>query len=209
MSARRFAILDRDGTIIHEKRYLDDPAQVELLPGAAAGLRALSAAGLGLIVITNQSGLGRGYFDRPRLDAIHDRLVELLAAESVSLDAIYVCPHVPDDGCECRKPGVVLLTQAAQEHGFAPGDCLVLGDKACDIEMGRRAGATTFLTRTGYGAELEASGYDAADYVVNDVAEGAEIIAATLARGALPPGRNLLRPANGAKSLLPNTRLQC
>ena len=97
MLPQRFVILDRDGTIIVERCYLSDPAQVELIPGAGAALRQLSEIGLGLVVITNQSGIGRGYFDRSRLDLIHRRLCELLEAEGVRLDGIYTCPHVPED----------------------------------------------------------------------------------------------------------------
>jgi D-glycero-D-manno-heptose 1,7-bisphosphate phosphatase len=93
MSQRRFAVLDRDGTIIVERHYLSDASQVELIPGVAGGLRHLREMGLGLIVITNQSGIGRGFFDQARLDLIHQRLRELLQAEGVNLDDIYSCPH--------------------------------------------------------------------------------------------------------------------
>ncbi len=92
---RRFVALDRDGTIIAERQYLSSPNEVELLPGAGAGLRAMREQGLGLIIVTNQSAVGRGYFDMARLEEIHDRLRGLLAAEGVTLDGIYVCPHAP------------------------------------------------------------------------------------------------------------------
>lgn len=176
--SRRFAVLDRDGTIIHERNYLSDPAQVELLPGATQGLRRLAELGYGLVVVTNQSGVGRKYFDIATVDAVHGRLRELLAAEGVRLDAIYVCPHTPADECECRKPRPGLLHQAAKELGFAPADCIVIGDKACDVDLGRAVGARTFLVRTGYGAKEEAAG-TAADYVVDDLAAVAVMLAAT------------------------------
>ena len=176
MKRRRFVVLDRDGTIIVERQYLSDPRQVELIPGAASGLRQLSEMGLGLVVITNQSAVGRGFFDQARLDLIHQRLCELLNAEGVHLDGIYVCPHTPEDACPCRKPRPGLLELAAQELGFDPQACFVVGDKACDIELGQRVGATTFLARTGYGAQVAAESTVTPDYVVDDLWDAAQII---------------------------------
>jgi D-glycero-D-manno-heptose 1,7-bisphosphate phosphatase len=176
MNRRRFVALDRDGTLIAERHYLAEPGQVELIPGAAAGLRRLAGLGLGLVVVTNQSGVGRGYFDLPQLDLVHRRLGQLLAEEGVRLDGIYVCPHTPEDDCTCRKPRPGLLERAATELGFHPRDGFMVGDKACDIEVGRRVGATTFLVRTGYGAEVAAGGRVAADYVVDDLPAAARVI---------------------------------
>src|SRR4051794_39513886 len=96
MSRQRFVLLDRDGTINVEHHYLSRPEQVELLPEAARGLRHMQSLGLGLVVITNQSGIGRGYFNEIRLTQIHQRLLDLLAAEQVRLSAIYYCPHTPE-----------------------------------------------------------------------------------------------------------------
>jgi D-glycero-D-manno-heptose 1,7-bisphosphate phosphatase len=176
MTSRRFAVLDRDGTIIVERHYLSDPEQVELLPGAARGLRKLSELGLGLVVVTNQSAVGRGYFDEKRLDLIHRRLAELLAAEAVPPMSIYVCPHRPEAGCRCRKPLPGLLQQAARDLGFDAASSFVIGDKACDIELGKQVMATTLLVRTGYGAELAQTGSVSPDYVVHDLARAADVI---------------------------------
>jgi D-glycero-D-manno-heptose 1,7-bisphosphate phosphatase len=174
-SARRgVVVLDRDGTINVERRYLADPGQVELIEGAAEGLRHLRDLGLELIVVTNQSGVGRGYFTERTLAAVHARLVDCLAVEGVELGGIYVCPHVPADGCRCRKPGTALLEQAARERGFDPREAFVIGDKASDVELGRRAESTTVLVRTGYGAEAAATA--GADYVVEDLREAARVI---------------------------------
>lgn len=175
MQARRFVLLDRDGTLIAERNYLACVEDVELLPGAAPGLRLLNQAGLGLAVVTNQSGLGRGYFDWAALDAIHARMTQLLADEDVTLAGIYVCPHVPDDGCACRKPQPGLAHRAAAELHFELAASFVIGDKPCDIELGRRLGAVTFLVRTGYGAHWEREGLRA-DYTVDDVLAAAQII---------------------------------
>lgn len=169
-------VLDRDGTIIVERHYLSDPDQVALIPEAAKGLRQLQALGLRLVVITNQSGIGRGFFDEVCLERIHRRMRELLAAEGVRLDGIYVCPHRPEDNCACRKPEIGLLTRAARELGFDPRASFVVGDKPCDIELGRRVHATTFLVRTGYGAQFAATGEIAPDYVAEHVGEVAQVI---------------------------------
>jgi D-glycero-D-manno-heptose 1,7-bisphosphate phosphatase len=170
MSAgRRFVLLDRDGTINVERNYLATPAGVELLPGAAEGLRAMRALGLGLVVITNQSGIGRGLFDLETLQAIHARLDALLADAGVRLDGTYWCPHVPDDGCECRKPKPGLVLQAARELGFDPARAFVVGDKRVDIELGRGVGATTILVTTGYGAAEQLDPAVQPDAVVPDL----------------------------------------
>lgn len=174
LQRRRFIVLDRDGTIIEEREYLSDPDQVTLIPGAAAALRQFQQMGFGLAVITNQSGVGRGYFDLEQVKLVHERLERLLASEGVRLDGFYVCPHTPDDACACRKPSTGLMQQASSELGFSLQESIVIGDKACDIDMGRMAGATTFLVRTGYGAQYENS--VAASFVVDDLAAATELI---------------------------------
>jgi len=176
MTRRRFALLDRDGTIIVERNYLSDPVQVELLSGAASGLNRLRELGLGLAVITNQSAIGRGYINEAHLDKIHKRFLEMLGEAKVLLDGIYFCPHLPEDNCECRKPKTGLIHRAARELGFDLQDCYVIGDKDCDIEMGKRVGATTFLVLTGYGNETIVKGISQPDFVANDLDEVAGII---------------------------------
>jgi histidinol-phosphate phosphatase family protein len=179
---RRFVVLDRDGTIIMERHYLSDPEDVELVPGGARGLRHLAELGLGLVVITNQSGIGRGYFDETCLGRVHQRMAALLEARGVRLDGIYFCPHAPEDDCQCRKPRRGLLELAAKEHGFEPRACFVVGDKACDIELGQQVGATTFLVSTGYGVRVAEDGKANPDYTVEGLAEAAQVI-----RGLLAP----------------------
>jgi D-glycero-D-manno-heptose 1,7-bisphosphate phosphatase len=176
MNRRRFVILDRDGTIIVERHYLSDPQQVELLPNAANGLRHMREMKLGLVVITNQSAIGRGFFDEARLNRIHERLDGLLEIEGISLDALYFCPHTPEDDCACRKPRPGLIEVAAADLNFDPRDCFVIGDKPCDIELGQRVGATTFLVRTGYGAQVVSDPMITPDYVVDDLWAAAQII---------------------------------
>lgn len=173
-SPRRFVLIDRDGTLNIEKHYLSDPDQLQLIPGAGAAIRALKEAGLGVAVITNQSGIARGYFDMARLEEIHRRLVELLAAEGTSVDGIYLCPHGPDDDCACRKPLPGMVMQAVAEFGFDPAQAFVIGDKTADVELGRGVGAETFLVRTGHGAKHVAG--TTAHHVVDDLAAAARII---------------------------------
>lgn len=183
MTQRRFVVLDRDGTVIVERHYLAAPEQVELISGVVSGLRQFREMGLGLVLITNQSALGRGFFDQTCLGAIHERLRELLRAEGVYLDGIYVCPHTPEDDCLCRKPKTGLLDLAAKELGFEAQASFVIGDKACDIELGQRAGATTFLVLTGYGTQVSFERRITADYTVAGLWEAAQIIRHLLAAG--------------------------
>ncbi len=173
----RAAILDRDGTIIVDRDYISDSAEVELLPNAASGLRRLAALDLRLVVVTNQSGIGRGLFDETRLAEINARLRELLSREGVELAGIWYCPHHPDTGCACRKPNTKLVEEAADALGFDPRRSVVIGDKASDIELGKRIGAATILVRTGYGARTVAGGAVEPDRVADDLLEAAQIVA--------------------------------
>jgi D-glycero-D-manno-heptose 1,7-bisphosphate phosphatase len=188
MTRRRCVLLDRDGTIVVERGYLRDPDELELLPGAAGALRRLSRIGLALAIVTNQSAVGRGLLSEERLREIHARLEELLGAEGVSLDGIYACPHTPEDDCECRKPGTALLARAARELDFEPTQSFVIGDKECDVELGRRAGATTLLVRTGFGSEVADNRSASPDYVAEDLAEAARIIEGLVGRSAAAVG---------------------
>jgi D-glycero-D-manno-heptose 1,7-bisphosphate phosphatase len=169
MEQRGCVLLDRDGTVNVECHYLSSPDQVELLPHAAKGLRHLSRIGLKLAIVTNQSGIARGYFDQQRLEAIHGRLRQLLRDEHVEIDAIYHCPHHPDDHCDCRKPQPGMGRQAMQDFCCSPDQMFVIGDKPCDVEFGNALQATTFLVRTGYGREMESAGKANSNYVVDDL----------------------------------------
>lgn len=177
---RRFVLLDRDGTVIALEHYLVDPERVALLEGAAAGMRRLAALGLGVVIVTNQSAVGRGLLDERRLGAVHARLIECLEAVGVHIDGIFHCPHLPDAGCACRKPGRGMVDRAAAVLGFDPAQCFVIGDAASDIELGRRLEATTILVRTGYGAETEKRGAPF-DHVVDDLDAASALIADLLA----------------------------
>ncbi|MEN2990030.1 HAD family hydrolase [Tistrella sp. BH-R2-4] len=142
---RRVALLDRDGTINLDTGYLADPDRFELLPGAVAGLRRLVDAGFGLVVVTNQSGIARGLIRPDALAAIHQRMRAMLAAHGITIDAIEICPHGPDDGCDCRKPLAGMVTRAAARLGFDPGRAILFGDKPSDIGLARAVGAMAVL----------------------------------------------------------------
>jgi D-glycero-D-manno-heptose 1,7-bisphosphate phosphatase len=149
-------VADRDGTLIEERHYLSDPSQVRLIEGVADGLAALQQHGVGLAIVTNQSGIGRGYFTEHDARLVNDRVVQLLESEGVRVSGVYLCPHRPDQGCRCRKPATGLVERAARDHGFSRESCVVVGDKRCDIALGRAFGAPTVLVRTGYGRQYPA-----------------------------------------------------
>jgi len=141
---QRFALLDRDGTVVIDKVYLSDPAGLEFAPGAIEGLRLMRDAGLRFIMVTNQSGVARGYFDEKTLDGIHARLRTMLAGEGIDLEAIYHCPHGPWDDCRCRKPRPGLVLDAMADFGFSPDDAVLIGDSDADMGAAAAAGVKGF-----------------------------------------------------------------
>jgi D-glycero-D-manno-heptose 1,7-bisphosphate phosphatase len=179
----RLLLLDRDGTIMVEKGFPKDPAEVELIPGAAAAIRRLRALGLRTAVISNQSGIGRGFMGPDDVERVNARLLELLAAEGTTLDGIYCCPHAPEDGCACRKPQRTLLDRAAADLGADLSRSFFVGDKKDDVDAGRNVGATTFLVRTGYGGTQVFPEGGGPDLVVADLAEAAAKIEELLREG--------------------------
>jgi D-glycero-D-manno-heptose 1,7-bisphosphate phosphatase len=138
-AAKRLALIDRDGTIIVDKVYLSDPEGIEFAPGAVEGLQLLRDAGFALVLVTNQSGIARGYFDVATLGRIHDRLQAMLAENKLRLEAIYFCPHGPHDGCDCRKPAPGMVIKALHDLGFRPDEVVFIGDS--DGDMGAAAAA--------------------------------------------------------------------
>lgn len=168
MTGSPVLILDRDGTLIGERHYLGDPDGVEILEGVIKGLRAFKDAGFRLVVVTNQSGLARGKFTLDQMHSVNGRMRDELGKEGVKIDGLYFCPHGPWEGCDCRKPAPGLVLRAAKELGFDPENALVVGDKECDIELGRAVSAATCLVLTGYGRESLARGVKS-DFIANDL----------------------------------------
>lgn len=153
--ADRAVFVDRDGTIIREAEYLSDPADVELLPGAGEGLRAFREAGFEVVIVTNQSGIARGYYGETEYRAVEAEVERQLAEAGVPVLGAYHCPHHPDytGPCRCRKPAPGLFEDAAADHDLALGESVYIGDRLRDIEPGRAMGGTGILVRTGYGEE--------------------------------------------------------
>src|SRR5262249_54734610 len=147
--------LDRDGTLVVERGYLTRVEDLELLPGVPMALRELHEAGYALVVVSNQSGVGRGLFPLSRVHEAMGRLRLLLRREGVELDAIRFCPHRPDAGCACRKPGIELVRAAAADLRLVLRESAMVGDKLLDVETGRAAGTRAVLLRTGYGRDEE------------------------------------------------------
>ena len=155
---QRAVFLDRDGTINVEKEYLHKIEDFEFIPGAPEAIKRLKDAGFLVVVVSNQSGIARGYFDEEAVERLHRYIQSELAAYGTSIDAFYFCPHHPDKGlgfykraCDCRKGNPGMLLQAAREYDVDLQRSFMVGDKLADIEAGERAGCTSFLVLTGYG----------------------------------------------------------
>ncbi len=148
--------LDRDGTLIVDKHYLHKAEEVEFIPGSAAGLRALQEAGFLLFIVTNQSGVGRGYFTLADVDRVHAHIEAELASEDVTFDGFYVAPEAPDQPSRGRKPSPAFLQEAAADFDLDLSRSYIVGDKLIDLEAGWNAGcARSLLVRTGYGRATE------------------------------------------------------
>jgi D-glycero-D-manno-heptose 1,7-bisphosphate phosphatase len=148
---RPAVFLDRDGTISEEMGYVNHASRFRMFPFAAAAIQSLQAAGWPVIVVTNQSGVGRGYFPESVVHEVHQQMTRELAAAGARVDAIFYCPHISGDACACRKPKTGMLESAAQEHGLDLQRSFVVGDRYGDVVLGRNAGARSVLVRTGYG----------------------------------------------------------
>jgi D-glycero-D-manno-heptose 1,7-bisphosphate phosphatase len=154
--------LDRDGTVIEEVGYLDRRERVELYPWTIDAVRAFNRAGLCVVLVSNQSGVARGFFSEAVVDEVHQHLAALLAAGGARIDAYYYCPHHPDGkvaqyarACDCRKPQRGLVDRAVREFDVDPARSYVVGDRWLDIALAREVGGKGVLVRTGYGATEE------------------------------------------------------
>ena len=180
--------LDRDGTLNIDSGYLKSPDDLTVLPGVGAALAKLKQAGARLIVVTNQSGVGRGYFTSKDLEAIHSKLRLVLAEDGVTLDGLYFCPHHPDDRCNCRKPARGMVDRALAELQVDLSRAYVVGDSARDVELARQVGAKGLLVMTGpSGAEALAdlTARDLSpDHVADDLSQAVEWIIAHATRKA-------------------------
>lgn len=141
--AIRWVLLDRDGTLCERHHYLTHPDQVRLLPGVVTALQDLRDGGLRFVIVTNQSIIGRGLVSAQELQEINERLEILLLGFGIFIQGIFVCPHTPSDGCECRKPMPGLLERAASVHNFTRGSAVLIGDSCSDMSAGNAWGCRT------------------------------------------------------------------
>lgn len=148
---RRAVFLDRDGTIAEEMGYMNHLSRLRVFPFSAEAIRRLNDAGLPVVVVTNQSGVARGFFPEDLIHQVHAHLAEELGAGGARIDAFYYCPHKGDDGCDCRKPRTGMLDRAAREHNLRLAGSWVVSDRYADLEMAHAAGAGGILVMTGYG----------------------------------------------------------
>lgn len=167
----RAVFVDRDGTLIHDADYCSDPKEVEIFPGVPQALQRLKKQGFKIIVITNQSGIGRGFFTLDQYRAVEAE-VSRQVGDNV-IDATYFCPDVPGQPSECRKPAPGMIWQAAREHDVDLARSFFIGDKEIDVECGRNAGVRTIRVQTGFDRETSDS---RADWVAKDLPAAAEII---------------------------------
>jgi len=185
---QRGVFLDRDGTINEEVEYLSNVDQLKLIDGVTEAIRLLNNAGYKVVVITNQSGIARGYITEAQVKTIHTELEKMLQKENAYIDGIYYCPHHPDADvdaykvdCDCRKPKRGMLEQAAKDLDIDLKNSFVIGDKLSDLGAGAAAGCRKILVRTGYGKEMEKELPNAsfhADHIADDVLKAVKWIVA-------------------------------
>lgn len=176
--------LDRDGTVTEEVGYLLDPGMMRLIPGVGDAIRRLNAAGFKVVLVTNQSGVARGYFPESLVHEAHGLLVRMLSAYGAVLDGIYYCPHHPTAGgskytlvCNCRKPETGLIERAAKDLSIDLRQSYMIGDKWSDIETGQRAGMKSILVKTGFAPDDPGNTRPAhvkePDFIAHDLSDAA------------------------------------
>jgi len=147
---RPAAFIDRDGTLVEEVNFLSKVDDLKIFPFTAEAIRLLKEKGFHIVVVTNQSGIGRNVYGERDMHSIHDAMQEQLGG---AVDAFYYCPHLPDDGCTCRKPALGMIEDAIADLNIELEGSWMIGDKAIDVETGRNAGISSALVLTGYGTE--------------------------------------------------------
>jgi histidinol-phosphate phosphatase family protein len=171
--------LDRDGTIIEDKVFLGNPDEIEFFPGAIEAIKILRRLGYKIVVISNQSGIGRGILTKKMVNQVNESFLRSLKGKDAPVDALFFCPHHPDDNCDCRKPKTGMIKKAATELKLDLKDAVVIGDHLCDIELGKNIGAKTVLVLTGHGKkELDESenAHIEPDFVAKDLLDAANWI---------------------------------
>ena len=173
MTKQPAVFLDRDGTLIEEVNFLSRVEDLRLFPYTADAVKLLKENGFLVIVVTNQSGIGRGVYDEAAMHSIHEQIqVELSGA----IDGFYFCPHLPCDGCECRKPGLGMINSARADFEIDMDNSWIVGDKKIDVETGKNANIRTAFVLTGYGRKHKALLQSMPDAIVDSLADAARII---------------------------------
>jgi len=172
--------LDRDGTIAEEVGYLNHISRFHMFDFAAAAIRRLNQAGVPVVVVTNQSGVGLGHYPESLVHTVNELMTKQLAAAGAHLDAVYYCPHAPAEGCACRKPKVGMVERAAREHSLDLASSYIVGDRYRDVELAHNVGARGILVRTGYGegeiAWNSAKWQVQPDFIAEDLAQATDWI---------------------------------
>ena len=173
----KLIVLDRDGVINHDsENYIKTPEEWRPLNGSLDAIAALTAGGFRVVVVSNQSGIGRGLFSEAVLDAIHRKMTSAVEAAGGAIAGIYYCPHAPDDGCHCRKPRPGLLERIKDDFGVSLSKIPLIGDKVADMALARRVGARPILVLTGYGQATLASLNDTEGETFSDLASAASAL---------------------------------
>jgi len=172
----RAVFLDRDGTLLRERGYLGDPRRLRFYERSFDGLRLLRRTGFKLFIITNQSGVGRGYFTLSQLSQVNAAFQRALLKKGVRIDGIYFCPHLPEAGCSCRKPRPGLVRRAQKQFRLDLKRSYVIGDQVRDIELARKVGAKGILVLTGAGRTSRASARKWSTKITSDVASASRWI---------------------------------
>ncbi len=160
--------LDRDGTIIVDKVYLNNPKEVEFFDGVIDGLKKLVEKNFKLVIVTNQSGISRGLVSIENLNKIHQKILEILSSYGVNLYKIYFCPHLPEENCECRKPKIGMVKEI--KHLIDKDKSFMIGDKEIDVEFGKNLGVKTILISNDRNIQSKA------EFVVKDFLEAVNVI---------------------------------
>ena len=176
MTKEKAVFLDRDGTLVEEVDHLSTVEETRLYPYTIEALEMFSSAGYRLVVVTNQSGIARGYFDATAVNAIHAKIQTEIGRAGLLIDSFHFCPHMPDAGCRCRKPSIGMIEQALENRDYDLKKSWMIGDKELDVGVGVNAGTGSVLVRTGYGRDHEKTSRFKPTIIANNLLDAAKKI---------------------------------
>ncbi|MDD5645006.1 MAG: HAD family hydrolase, partial [bacterium] len=176
MVSGKAVFIDRDGTLNHDPGFINKPEDFRFFDGAVKALKEIGGLGFKIFIVTNQSGLARGYIKDDDLAKIHDKMYKEFAKHGIIISDILICPHLPEDNCLCRKPSPYMVKQAAARHGIALAESFFIGDRESDIKTGKNAGCKTVLVLTGNGRETLRNGGVKPDFIAENIREAVDIL---------------------------------